>query len=142
MTRLLSVSRAARLVGITRGALQKRIRQGDLQSFEGEVLLQDLANLYPDVQIEDTSMLEKMDRFIENALHRARYKKLSELTLPTTETLVARVRSLSHEINSLQNKALLYKDAFERLSQYIQSIKLEPSDVALTALEALHLGRA
>ena len=65
MPRLLSVSRAARLVGITRGALQKRIRQGDLQSFEGEVSLDDLADVYPNLQLEDKSLREKMDQFVE-----------------------------------------------------------------------------
>ena len=137
MTRLLSVSRAARLVGITRGALQKRIQDGDLQSFEGEVSLDELANAYPDAAIEDTSMLEKMDRFIENALQRARYKKLSELTLPDSETLIARVRSLSREIISLQHNAALYQDAFEKLSQQIKAINQDAPDVAMTALEAL-----
>ena len=137
MTRLLSVSRAARLVGITRGALQKRLRQGDLHSFEGEVSLDELAKVFPDIKLEDTSMLEKMDRFIENALQRARFKKLSELTLPDSETLIARVRSLSREIISLQHNASIYQDAFEKLSQQIQAITLDSPDIALTALEAL-----
>ncbi|MFO7604054.1 MAG: 2Fe-2S iron-sulfur cluster-binding protein [Gammaproteobacteria bacterium] len=137
MTRLLSVSRAARLVGITRGALQKRIRQGDLESFEGDVSLDDLAQLFPDMQIEDKSMREKMDRFIETALQRARYKKLSELTLPDSDTLLARVRSLSREIVDLQDKARLYQDAFERLNRQIQSIPLDAPGVAVTALHAL-----
>ncbi len=137
MSRLLSVSRAARLVGITRGALQKRIRQGDLQSFEGDISLDELAKLFPDTQLEDTSMLEKMEQFIESALQRARYKKLSDLTLPTPETLVARVRSLSREIISLQHTATLYQDAFERLSKQIQTIPLDSPEVTQTALNAL-----
>lgn len=137
MSRLLSVSRAARLVGITRGALQKRIRQGDLQSFEGEVSLDELANLFPDMQLEDKSMMEKMDQFVENALQRARYKKLADLRLPDSETLISRVRALSREILSLQHSASLYREAFERLSQQIQSIKLDSPEIALTALDAL-----
>jgi CDP-4-dehydro-6-deoxyglucose reductase len=137
MTRLLSVSRAARLVGITRGALQKRIRQGDLHSFEGEVSLEELGELFPDVTLEDRSMLEKMDRFIETALQRARYKKLSDLTLPDTETLIARLRTLSHELISLQHDASLYREAFEKLCRQIETIDLDSKDVAITAIEAL-----
>ena len=136
-SRLLSLSRAARLVGITRGALQKRIRQGDLQSFEGDVSLDELANLFPDIQMEDNTMLEKMDQFIETALQRARYKKLSELTLPDSETLIARVRSLSREIIALQHSAQVYQDAFEHLRQQIQSIDPDLTGTALTALAAL-----
>ena len=137
MTRLLSVSRAARLVGITRGALQKRIRNGDLQSFEGEVSLDELGELYPEVSLEDHSMLEKMDQFIETALQRARFKKLSELTLPDTETLIARLRALSRELISAQQDAKLYREAFEKVGRQIQAIDPSDKTVALTALTAL-----
>mgnify|MGYP000532494315 CR=1 FL=1 len=35
MPRLITLSRAARLVGVKRGALQKKIRDGELRTFEG-----------------------------------------------------------------------------------------------------------
>ena len=47
MPRLITLSRAARLVGVKRGALQTRIRQGQLRTFEGELLLSDLLHAYP-----------------------------------------------------------------------------------------------
>ena len=43
MTRLVTVSRAAKLAGVSRGNLQKQIREGAITSFEGMVDLEQLA---------------------------------------------------------------------------------------------------
>ena len=67
MARRISLSRAARLVGVKRGVLQQQIRAGELQTFEGEIVLSDLLHAYPDAQIEDSSMLERVEQIIEQA---------------------------------------------------------------------------
>jgi len=41
MPQLLNVCRAARLVGVTRVALQKKIKDGNLASFDGMVVAED-----------------------------------------------------------------------------------------------------
>ncbi len=100
MDRLLTVSRAARLVGVSRGTLQKQIQDGDLPSFEGMVRLDDLNQDYPNVEVEDNTMLEKIEHIIDNALHRARGDKLRKLLTPDLGTLAARVSQLSNSSNS------------------------------------------
>jgi len=45
MLRLLTLSHAARLVGVRRGALQSKIRSGELVAFEGMVSAEDLARV-------------------------------------------------------------------------------------------------
>ena len=67
MAKRISVSRAARLVGVKRGVLQQQIRSGKLQTFEGEIVLADLLHAYPNAQIEDSSMLERVEQIIEQA---------------------------------------------------------------------------
>jgi len=67
MARRISLSRAARLVGVKRGVLQQQIRAGLLQTFEGEIVLADLLQAYPDAQIEDSSMLDRVEQIIEQA---------------------------------------------------------------------------
>ena len=67
MAKRISVSRAARLVGVKRGVLQQQIRAGELQTFEGEIVLTDLLQVYPNAQIEDSSMLERVEQIIELA---------------------------------------------------------------------------
>ena len=67
MARRISVSRAARLVGVKRGTLQQKIRGGELKTFEGELLLSDLLQVYPSTTIEDTSMLDRVEQIMEQA---------------------------------------------------------------------------
>ncbi len=67
MARRISLSRAARLVGVKRGVLQQQIRAGVLNTFEGEIVLADLLQAYPNAQIEDSSMLERVEQIIEQA---------------------------------------------------------------------------
>ena len=98
MSRLLTVSRAARLVGVPRGTLQQQIQDGKLPSFEGKVDIDDLTRAYPQVQLEDNAVMEKIENIIDNALKRARGEKLRTLLAPDLSTLAARVASLSKEL--------------------------------------------
>ena len=67
MSRRISVSRAARLVGVKRGTLQQKIRSGELNTFEGEISLTDLLQAYPNATIDDSSMLERVEQIMEQA---------------------------------------------------------------------------
>jgi CDP-4-dehydro-6-deoxyglucose reductase len=122
MDRLLTVSRAARLVGVSRGTLQKQIQDGDLPSFEGMVKLDDLNQAYPNVEVEDNSMLEKIEHIIENALHRARGDKLRKLLAPDLGTLAARVAELSKELAAARYTS-------ERLQQLLDETRQRLGDV-------------
>ena len=62
MTQHLSVSRAARLAGVSRSEIQGRIRGGQLRTFEGKVAIDDLLGTYPGIELEDSSVLERMAR--------------------------------------------------------------------------------
>lgn len=92
MTQLLSLSRAARLAGVTCSELQKRIRHGELTTFEGEIAATDLLRIYPEVKLEQSGDLERVERIKANALPRGHQ---GEGTLPSAQVLIARLKSLS-----------------------------------------------
>ena len=96
MPRLITLSRAARLVGVKRGALQKKIRQGELRTFEGELLLADLLQAYPQTEIEDTTMLERVEHIMESAVNKV-IRPASD-DPPDTDTLAARILTLGQEL--------------------------------------------
>ena len=100
MTQLMSLSRAARLAGVTRAELQQRIRRGDIQTFEGEVAVSDLLRAYPSVSLEKTGMLEQVERIKAEAVPRSG----GETALPSAEVLVSRIKALSE---ALTNKVAL-----------------------------------
>jgi CDP-4-dehydro-6-deoxyglucose reductase len=101
MSKRISLSRAARLVGVKRGSLQLKIRQGELKTFEGEIVLSDLLQSYPDAQIEDSSMLERVEQIIENANFSTFY---DEHRRSDKLILSERVKSLSRELLRTQGK--------------------------------------
>lgn len=92
MTQLLSLSRAARLAGVTRAEIQKRIRQGEMQTFEGQVAINDLLHVYPSVSLEKTGDLERVEQIKADALPRSHDE---DTRLPSQKVLVSRIRSLA-----------------------------------------------
>jgi len=92
MTQLLSLSRAARLAGVTRSELQKRIRRGELTTFEGEIAVPDLLRVYPEVDLEHSGDLERVEHIKATALPRSQQ---GDGALPSAQVLIARLKSLS-----------------------------------------------
>lgn len=119
MARLLSASRAASIVGVPRGKIQKHIQNGELTSFEGKVKLSQLIKLYPDSQIEKDDMSEKIEEFIANALKRTRYAKFQKLNTPDTATLAARVAALSKELSQTKSDLYHHEQLLSQLQQHI-----------------------
>ena len=67
MEERLGLAKAARLAGVSRSELQEHVESGELETFEDKVRLEDLRALYPDVVVEDESMLHKMADIKEEA---------------------------------------------------------------------------
>ncbi len=135
MPQLLTLSRAARLVGTTRSTLQKKIQSGELSTFEGEVAVTDLLRAYPDTTMEDTSMLERVEQIKANAI----YDKRPEYTaLPSPEVLFARLITLSQELISTKLELKSYSELIETLSQkLIDTEKTEQANLR-SQITALH----
>jgi CDP-4-dehydro-6-deoxyglucose reductase len=108
MPRLITLSRAARLVGVKRGTLQKRIQQGELRTFEGELLLADLLHAYPQTKVEDTTMLERVEHIMENAVNKIIRPAGDDA--PDTNTLAARILALGQELAQSRQEARRYAD--------------------------------
>ncbi len=123
MPRLLTVSRAARLVGVSRGTLQQQIQDGELPSFEGMVDIDDLTRAYPQVQLEDNTVMEKIEDIIDNALKRARGEKLRKLLTPDLSTLAARVASLSKELAKVKHQNQWLSDAIKQTQGKLKEIE-------------------
>lgn len=93
MPTLLTLSRAARLVGVRRGVLQSRIKSGDLATFEGMVSTEDLLRAFPEVRLEDHAGLERFESIKDAAFSR----RMRERLLPSSEVLVARLAEMGRE---------------------------------------------
>jgi CDP-4-dehydro-6-deoxyglucose reductase len=125
MAKRISLSRAARLVGVKRGTLQQKIRAGELATFEGEIVLADLLQAYPDAQVEDSSMLERVEQIIEQATfinpeHIARR--------PDNVALTSRVMSLSRELARHRRQLHGYRRLTAELADKLDALQAADGD--------------
>ncbi|MCP4981065.1 MAG: hypothetical protein GY935_11290 [Gammaproteobacteria bacterium] len=96
MARRISLSRAARLVGVKRSVLQQKIRAGELKTFEGEIVLAGLLQTYPNAQTEDLSMLERVEQIIEQTSFIGADNNQCK---PDNVALTTRIMSLSEDLS-------------------------------------------
>jgi CDP-4-dehydro-6-deoxyglucose reductase len=117
MPQLLSLSRAARLAGVSRAELQRRIRRGEIETFEGQVEATDLLRLYPTVSLDQDEALDRVERIKAAAVPRSRE---IDAVLPSPQVLVSRLRTLSdvlvEKVSALATAEDLLKATAERLS--------------------------
>jgi CDP-4-dehydro-6-deoxyglucose reductase len=98
MPQQLAISRAARLLGVSRAALQKRIKEGGLHSFDGTITSEELLQLYPDLQLEDSGLFERTQKIKQDAFRR----RVMDRTLPAKEVLAERLYEQSLELNDIK----------------------------------------
>ncbi len=120
MPQFLSLFKAARLVGLSRGTLQHKIKNGELDSFDGMVQPEELLRVFPDFEIEADPEYERVKGIKERAFG----KRVFERALPDKEVLAARLHGLGRELSDAQAKLQHYKTLIEQL------------DVKLSALAA------
>ncbi len=124
MPRLISLSRAAKLVGLSRAALQKRVHDLELESFEGQVMLDDIERIFPDVEFEDNHIIEDLEKIVERALKRAHGAKLAQLLAPDSYTLAARLKAITREHAHSQIQVNKFIQLFTELQSHISELAI------------------
>ena len=113
-----------------------------MQTFEGEIVLADLLQAYPDAQIEDSSMLDRVEQIIEQASF---INADSAARKPDNLALGARIMALGKELSQQQRMVSGYRhllrelhDEIDRLDAGTDSLQpvakwLDNAEAALTA---------
>lgn len=120
MPQLLTLSRAARLVGVTRSALQKKIQNGELSTFEGQLAVTELLRAYPNATMADTTAIERVERI--KATTGYDHQRQNETTLPSPKVLATRLTSLSKELIWTKSELNKYSDLIEILLQKLSDV--------------------
>ena len=113
---LLTLSRAARLAGVTRGVLQKMVRDGELASFEGLVRIDALVRAFPEAALEDNAELARVSGIKERAFARRVYER----ALPDKEVLAARLGALSLELAEAKARSARFHALLGTLKQRLE----------------------
>lgn len=118
MSQQLALSRAAKLIGISRASLQKRIKDGGLHSFDGTISTEELLQLYPDLKLEDSGLFEQTRKIKEEAFRR----RILDHTLPPKEVLAERLFEQSLELYDLKQHLQQYHTLVVGLQSHIQEL--------------------
>lgn len=107
MDRLLSLSQAARMVGVPRRLLQQHIQEGRIEAFEGHIRMSELHKAYPEADSDRSGMLEKVNRIREAALF-----KTSRDFKPDVDQLATELQRARVEVSRLHDEL----DGYRRLA--------------------------
>jgi CDP-4-dehydro-6-deoxyglucose reductase len=118
MTQLLTLSRAAQLIGVTRGALQEKIRNGELAAYDGMVASEELQRVFPDLHLEEMGAFERVTQIKEQAFG----KRVRERLLPSQEVLAQRLFAQGQELDDVRRHLARYHDLVEALREKIDSM--------------------
>jgi CDP-4-dehydro-6-deoxyglucose reductase len=110
---------------VTRAELQRRIRQGDIETFEGQVAISDLLRVYPTVRLDRDKGFERVESIKAAAVPR---DQQADAVLPSPHVLMSRLRTLAEVL--VQKVSAL--DAAEEL---LDALTLRLADIAAAGTE-------
>lgn len=119
MSHLLTLSRVARLVGISRGELQRMARSGALATFDGQVELEEVLRVFPDIRLEDDTEIIRVEHLKEAALAKAGQAR----ELPDARILSERLMALGREYASAKALVRHYETVLRGLETKIDGLE-------------------
>ena len=131
MAQWLTIWRAAHLIGVSRGVLQKKVRDGELQLSEGLISTKDLLRVYPRTELEEFGAFERVARIKEEAFGR----RVRERVLPSQEVLAQRLFAQSQELADVRRHLQRYHDLVVALQARIREHEVANGNAALKELD-------
>ncbi len=121
MAHWVTVWRAAQLVGVPRGVLQQRVRAGEIELADGLVSTESLLRLYPQTQLEESGMLERVVQIRDEAFGR----RVRERLLPSQEVLAQRLFRQTQELADVQRHLQRYHALVLALRERVRHLNAE-----------------
>lgn len=134
MSHYLPLARVARLVGVTRSTLQRMIHDGELSTFDGEVEMDELLRVFPNVKWQADGEYER----VEEIKRKAFGKRVMERALPDKEVLAERLFELGKEFAGTKSMLLHYDQIFRWLETKMDAVAEDDADAA-DALQSLKI---
>lgn len=131
MAHWVTVWRAAQLVGVPRGALQRQVRDGQLEINDGLVSTDSLLRLYPQAEFESSGMLERVVQIRDESFGR----RLRERLLPSQEVLAQRLFQQSQELADVQRHLQRYHALVLDIRSRLQALAADAGNPRLLELQ-------
>jgi CDP-4-dehydro-6-deoxyglucose reductase, E3 len=102
---------------VTRSELQKKLRDNDIETFEGKLTVSNLLAIYPDADLESDPVFERIQQIKADARPKRDY---SDGWLPDPEVLMTRLKEINSVLmrtkSSLNYVEQLLKETLQRLA--------------------------
>jgi CDP-4-dehydro-6-deoxyglucose reductase len=133
MSRLLPLSRVAKLVKQPRHALQEMIRSGTLATFDGMVEFDELQRVFPGVKWDDDAEFRRVTEIKDRAFA----KRVRERALPDKDVLAARLNEMGDEYAAAKALLIHYGNVMAWLDEKIAEMDEDASDETHHALHSV-----
>lgn len=127
---MLTLWRAAQLVGVSRGVLQKKIRDGELAASDGLVSTEELLRVFSNVVFKEPGDFDRVNRIKEQAFGR----RVRERLLPSQDVLAQRLFAQSEELADVRRHLQIYHDLVTSLDAQILKLAGESGNEVLLGL--------
>ena len=121
MAHWVTVWRAAQLVGVPRGVLQQRVRSGEIALADGLISTEALLQLYPQAQLEESGMLERVAQIRDESFGR----RVRERMLPSQEVLAQRLFRQTQDLADMQRHLQRYHALVIALRDRLRQLNAE-----------------
>ena len=132
MTQLLTLSRAAQLLGVSRHVLQRQIHAGQLAAYDGMVASEELLRVYPGLNVEDSGLYEPVTPIAGFSLAKCGRERI----LPPKEILSRRLATQGGELAEVRKHLARYHGLIEGLRAKIESLATSAPSPAVEELRA------
>lgn len=122
MSQRIAVSKAARLLGISRGDLNRRLLAADIATFEGDVDLEQVKCIAPTLKLDGGGVLEERVRYLRDTLSKPQRGD----TVVAKRDLEAEVRHLSAELIVESQMAAHYRNILEDVGRKLGEMQTAP----------------
>ncbi|MCW8829708.1 MAG: hypothetical protein OQK94_11730 [Gammaproteobacteria bacterium] len=121
MGQQVGVARAAHVLGVSRHELQRLIHDGDLQTFEGRVDLDELRQRYPSMALKDDPITERINLIRGTAFAR----RVRETVTPEKDALELQLRRRTTDLNVAEAQLKRFRGCIEELAQLLGDLNRE-----------------
>ena len=118
MPHYLPLSRVARLVGQPRSTIQRMVHDGQIDTFDGMVDVQELLRVFPDVRWEEEGDYKRVEEIKEHAFA----KRIRDRVLPDKEVLAERLFEMGKEFAAAKSLLLHYDTVFRFLPDKLADV--------------------
>ncbi len=114
----LNIATAAKIVGISRRQIQKEIKAGNLDVFEGDVTVDSLLNFYPNVKLNNERELDRVDRIQSNAVF-----KVQADSIPSERVMADQINKLQIKLQESQQQVREYENLLVESKRRLEAMQ-------------------